>query len=322
MDELISVIVPIYNVAQYVEKCVASIVRQTYRRLEIILVDDGSTDNSGAICDRLAETEERIRVLHKSNGGLSDARNAGIEQAKGTYYVFIDSDDYIDEHMIEVLYHALYVNKADISVCGFQAVDEEGRFLEKLSSKGLKTGCYTKEYVFGESYKPDGWNYIVAWNKLYRSSIFQQIQFAKGKLHEDEFIFHHIIGQCGKIAVIEDKCYYYLQRQKSITTALYTVQRMDAVEANLLRCRFFLENKMGDCFKGTEVLAYYFLNVAIHNLEYEIIEDRLTQLQRMYRQIIWNIVFSKQYGIQGKLKRGLFCVNKKVFVGICQKEKI
>ena len=97
---------------------------------------------------------------------------------------------------------------------------------------------------------------------------------------------------------------------------------MDVIEANLIRCRFFLANKMEDCFKGTEVLAYYFLNVAIHNLEYEIIEERLTQLQKMYRQIIWNIVFSRQYGPQGKIKRGLFCINKKAFAVICKKEKI
>ena len=152
MNELISVIVPVYNVADYVEKCVKSIIKQTYNRIEIILVDDGSTDGSGEICDRLVQSDDRIHVLHKMNGGLSDARNAGIEQAKGDYYVFIDSDDYVDGHMIEALYHALYVNRADISVCGFQAVDEGGNFLSEMTSSGLKTGCYTKKYVFEESY--------------------------------------------------------------------------------------------------------------------------------------------------------------------------
>ena len=322
MDELISIIVPIYNVADYVEKCVASLVKQTYRKIEIILVDDGSTDGSGAICERLAQTDDRIQVVHKVNGGLSDARNAGIEHAKGAYYAFIDSDDYVDEHMVEALYYALLTNKAEISICGFQAVDEKGNFLSEMTSSGLMTGCYTKGYIYEESCKPYGWNYIVAWNKLYKKDLFQRIRYMKGKVHEDEFIFHYLIEQCERVAVIEDKCYYYLQRQKSITRESYTVQRMDGIEANLLRCQFFRTKKMENCFRETENIAYYFLNLAIHSLEYEIMEARLTQLQRNYRQIILSILFNRKYGIQGKLKRSLFCVNKKIFVDLCKKDKI
>ena len=123
---LVSVIVPIYNVEKYLRKCVDSILNQTYKNLEIILVDDGSPDNCGNICDEYALSDSRIRIIHKKNGGLSDARNAGLDIARGNYILFVDSDDYIDETMVEKLYEALEKEKAEMSLCSFVYVNDDG----------------------------------------------------------------------------------------------------------------------------------------------------------------------------------------------------
>lgn len=313
MKPLISVIVPIYNVEKYLPRCVESILGQTYENLELILVDDGSTDRSGEICDTYLKKDKRIKVLHKANGGLSDARNAGIEIAHGKYFSFVDSDDYIAVNMLERLYDGAISENADLTICGFQAVDESGTPIVNMSSAGLRSGSYDKLDIFRESGYSDGWNYIVAWNKLYDQKLFNAVRFQKGKLHEDEFIFHWILDQCEKIVVLEEKLYYYLQRAQSITTDNYSIRRLDAVEANLLRCKYYQKRGMKECFGDTEKVAFYWLQVGIGRLEYAEASKRFAELRILYAEILLSVLINRKIDFREKMKRLLFCTSPKIF---------
>ena len=219
---LVSVIVPVYNVEAYLDQCITSIIKQTYYNLDIILVDDESPDNCGKICDQYAFTDARIHVIHKKHGGLSEARNIGIEKAAGEYLCFIDSDDYINLEMIERLVKAIEKTSAEIAVCNF-SYEYETDYL----NFGGKT--YTaEEYQIAEEQVLSGREIMylmtkgkyafceVAWNKLYKKELFSKLKYPVGKIHEDEFLFHHLIYPCGKIAIIPYIGYHYLQRRTSI----------------------------------------------------------------------------------------------------------
>lgn len=178
MKELISVIIPVYNVEKYLNKSIESVIKQTYKELEIILVDDGSTDSSGKICDEFAQKDDRIKVIHKKNGGLSDARNAGISEAKGKYLGFIDSDDYIDKNFYEILYNVLKKYNSDISICKHRETYTD--YEENTSKLEIKEQVFNTEQalkellLFGEVN-----NY--AWNKLYKKELFNEINYPVGK---------------------------------------------------------------------------------------------------------------------------------------------
>jgi len=196
--ELISVIVPVYKVEKYLERCVRSIQKQTYENLEIILVDDGSPDQCGALCDQYAQEDGRIKVLHKQNGGLSDARNAGIELASGSYIVFADSDDWLDRDMIDLLYRVLKRSNADIAECSYRNIYRDHIMEETSCSAALTEG----DSVTALEGMLD-WKYFkpVAWNKLYKREVFGTIRYPKGRLHEDEFTTYKYFYNAEKVSV-------------------------------------------------------------------------------------------------------------------------
>lgn len=244
---MISVIVPVYKVEKYLDKCINSIATQTYRDLEIILVDDGSPDSCGFLCDEWKKRDNRILVIHKKNGGLSDARNVGIEASHGEYLSFIDSDDYIDPGMLEQLYHAITEHDAQIAVCNFTyeyADDykaEENKILREKSlfeEKLLLTG---KDFV-ERAMKDLATVSVVAWNKLYRRELFAKLKYPKGRLHEDEFVFHHLMYPCDRIVCIPYIGYHYLQRTSSIVNSeISLIRYIDVIDAYIDRGRYFLE---------------------------------------------------------------------------------
>ena len=235
----ISIIVPVYKVEKYLKKCVDSILAQTYENLEVILVDDGSPDTCPAICDEFSKKDKRIKVIHKKNGGLSDARNAGLEIATGEYIGFVDSDDFISSEMYSVLLCNLLKSKADLAICNYVRVDECGKVAVDLSMKEtLKNRCFSRKEFIEELLKPYGGYYVVAWNKLYKRKIFENIRFPYGKQHEDEFIIHHIVSKCEKIVFVEEELYYYLQREGSIMSNSFNVKFMDYGDALIDRYRF------------------------------------------------------------------------------------
>lgn len=227
----ISIIVPIYRVEKYLDDCVRSIQKQTFANLEIILVDDGSPDHCGAMCDSYAKEDSRIRVIHKSNGGLSDARNAGIEIARGEYLGFVDSDDMIAPDMYETLYHIIKQKDADIAVCGVQH-------------------CYKNSMRPADSfhsaecsvYFADTWEAIrllleakditaSCCTKLYKRAIFSDIRFPVGKLMEDAFVIVCLMERASLTAITTAKKYYYMHRENSITSIEYHSQVQDMIEA-------------------------------------------------------------------------------------------
>lgn len=234
--DLISVIVPIYKVEKYLNTCVDSIIAQTYKNLEIILVDDGSPDNCGRICDEYALKDSRIKVIHQQNGGLSAARNAGLDVATGEYIGFVDSDDYIAPDMYEKLYNALKNNNCDLSICNIICIDSSGK--KRVLFDSAESKVYYERDIMTVLCKPDIVCFITTVNRLYKQFIFNNLRFDIGKTNEDEFIAHKVFSQCSKIVVIEDFLYYYLQRDDSIMGSPLTVNRADGVEGIYKRLQF------------------------------------------------------------------------------------
>ena len=191
---LVSVIIPIYKVEPYLRQCVESVIAQTYKNLEIILVDDGSPDNCPKICDKYSQTDKRIKVIHKPNGGLSDARNAGIEIAKGDYLSFVDSDDVIHSQMIDTLMRPLIKdNTLGMSVCRSLNFEND----DELSNKTINL------YDFRDFFMKNLW--VTAWGKVYKKELFSTIKFPVGRIHEDEFTTHKVCYETKKIAYTESQ---------------------------------------------------------------------------------------------------------------------
>lgn len=216
MNKLISVIIPVFNVEKYLERCIKSIINQTYKNLEILLINDGSTDKSIEICNRYLEFDSRIILLNKENGGLSSARNLGIDKAKGEYISFVDSDDFIHELMYETLVSNLEKNDCDISIIESFDVIEDKDFIFELKNTNNSI-VYSKEEAIANYL--DG-NFIPAWGKLYRKELFESIRFPIGILNEDEAIMIRVFDSCTRNIVYQDiKLYFYLKRKSGSITS-------------------------------------------------------------------------------------------------------
>ncbi len=227
---LVSVIVPIYNVERYLDRCVESIVNQTYKNLEIILVDDGSPDNCPEMCDEWARKDNRIKVVHKPNGGLSDARNAGFEVSNGELICYIDSDDWIELNFIHSLYEAMMNAQADVVECATNYVSEDGHVLrirKTPDSVHLDKISALRKLVLEDGV------YQTVWNKLYKREVC--IPFEKGKLNEDEFFTWKVFDNINKLALVEKPMYNYLQRGGSIIQSNYSIRRLDGLRAKFER---------------------------------------------------------------------------------------
>lgn len=246
---IVSVIVPIYHVEQYLRPCIDSICGQTYRQLEILLIDDGSPDDCGCICDQYAKLDSRIIVIHKENGGLSSARNAGLDIATGTYVAFVDADDVIHPRFIETLVGACEDYGCDIAQCDFLTVSGQSSKLPLNTQRPYRflTGRQAlREMCAGT----EDAKYTIACNKAYRREHFDGIRYPAGRIHEDEFTTYRILWKARKVAVIKQYLYYYLQRAGSIMGGAYSPKRLDALDAFRERLAFLKENKL-----ETEYLA-------------------------------------------------------------------
>lgn len=214
MNDLISVILPIYKVEKYLKKCIESILTQTYKNLDIILVDDGSPDKCGEIIEEFRKKDKRIRTIHQNNGGLSAARNNGIKIANGKYIVCIDSDDWIEKDMIEVLYKNIVNTNSDISICEFIEEDEYGKILsnKKYNNEIIE---FSSIEALRSLIKQD----ILtnhAWNKLYKKNLFDEIEYPKGQLMEDVSTTYKLFEKANKIVYQNTVLYHYIQRGTSI----------------------------------------------------------------------------------------------------------
>ena len=242
MLEKVSIIVPVYKVEQYLKRCIESLIHQTYKNIELILVDDGSPDSCGGICDEYATSDNRIKVIHKKNGGLSEARNFGIDSATGNYITFVDSDDFVSENYIEYLLYLLKENNAQISICGFVKFTKEEEIIKnqpKDNPKVLSSVDALKE-IYGKS----GAVYIISCGKLYTRNLFESIRFPIAKLHEDEFITYKLFYYAERIVYSEQMNYYYFIRNDSITGEPFSIKKLDYIEALEKRLEFFKQNSM------------------------------------------------------------------------------
>lgn len=223
---LVSMIIPVYNVAPYLRRCLDSVLRQTYTNLEILLIDDGSSDGSGAICDEYAGKDARVCVVHKENGGLSDARNSGLKQAAGEYVSFIDSDDYVADQYVELLLGKLQQYQADVSICGY---------LEFNGMEALKADENAAEMVFDRKTALENLLYqkyytTSAWGRLYRRELWKDIWFPKGKLYEDLAVIYRVFAKSSKAVYLERRLYYYFQRPGSIIRSFDPKNALDRVD--------------------------------------------------------------------------------------------
>lgn len=252
MNPLISVIVPIYNVEKYLARCVDSIVNQTYKNLEIILVDDGSPDCCPQMCDDYAEKDSRIKAVHKKNGGLSDARNAGMAVATGEYISFIDSDDYVSDDFFECLLDVMNKENSDIAECSVVKFYEDNRFDEFSDDLSVKT--YDTQDAMSALIAENPFHQHV-WNKLYKTELVKDIPYAVGKLNEDEFWTYRVFGRANKVARLNKTMYYYFQRSSSIMGVGYNIRRLDALEGKVNRQKY-IENNFPDLSTQAKIDLY------------------------------------------------------------------
>lgn len=235
-DTKISVIVPVYNVEKYLSRCLESIINQTYKNLEIIIIDDGSFDNSPEICDFYAQKDNRIEVIHKENGGLSSARNAGVDISTGQYITFVDSDDFIRDNYIEYLHDICIKNKSDIVQCRFEIGSKDD--FSEIDLEKEEVYIYSNiEALCNRKLK------VTACAKLYRRDIIKGTKFPIGIINEDDATYYKFIYNASKISITSKKLYYYYQSNNSITRNDLNYKRTDFIDIYIDRIKYFKEKK-------------------------------------------------------------------------------
>ena len=317
MDSLISIIVPIFNVDRYLDECIYSIVNQTYKNLEIILVNDGSTDESGKICSDWEKKDIRVKVIHQENQGVAEARNKGLDIAKGDYIGFIDPDDYIHSRMYEFLYNAMIDQDGDIAICQEEAF-EDGKDPVKLDLEEYHFDTVVSKidvYQKLISFYPSSITFV--WKKLYKKEIIENRRFQKGKLIEDAFFAVDVLPYARKIIQISDRLYYYRLRNNSISHAPNLKTYEDLSEAIEYQTKMMIQQ--GDR-SLTESSAAFFLNkLALLETKAYYGEDKVSQkfLRKLFlekykqyigyiknQKILLKLVLAKYFsGIYHKLKK-------------------
>lgn len=301
MNAKISVIVPVYNVEQYLSRCVNSIINQSFRNLEIILVDDGSSDRCGEICDTYAALDPRIRVIHKKNGGLSDARNYGIDVATGEYLAFVDSDDYIAEDMYEKMLNRLLIDDSDMVVCNYYRFDEGNNANIGCGYLEIEDHLLTRQEAF-DFYIEHGGDYVSAWNKLYKRSIFSVLRYPLGKKYEDTFIIHEILNRCTRISHMSEPLYFYIMRQGSILHEKFGIRDLDIGEA------FIDQYKFARRINLQRFRDYCCAKLSYRFEDWKPLVKQDKALMKRYNELKWQALFLlferdawKDYSIKGKI---------------------
>lgn len=277
-NDLISIIIPVYKVEKYLEKCIESVLKQTYTNLQIILVDDGSPDNCGKICDEYAKKDSRIEVIHKANGGLSDARNVGISKAKGRYIGFVDSDDYIKEDMYEILLNLIKKYDADVSICNLYDVID-GNECIRNKENGIREYSrldILKEVLLDKNIQS------YAWNKLYKKELFDEIKYPIRKKYEDIGTTFYLFEKCNKIVVTSEPEYYYLKRADSLVNNVTESTILDYTEIIIQRYLYIKQN-----IKELRKYNNYYLAktlITAHN-DIENLENISEEMQQIYKKL-------------------------------------
>lgn len=314
----ISVIVPCYNVSTYLDKCVESITKQTYKNLEIILVDDGSTDDTGDKCDLWGKKDNRIKIYHKKNGGLSSARNYGIDHCSGDYIAFVDSDDFIHPNMYESMYNCLISTNSDITICRFK------KFYENDNTVDFKCdNCVIElndSQIMNELLKGSYSDH--AWNKLYKKELFSKIRYPEGKNFEDIGTTYKILDISNKICIINNEYYGYLIRGNSITGKISLKSLYDMTDLVNERFDYLLNNSFVDknilIANKIHYIYLYFLNIAKffvndkfetekYKIEYDFYKKNYSKAKKIHLNDI---------RLKDKILKKLLFLNKNLFISI------
>ncbi len=310
-EELVSIIVPVYNVENYLERCLNSIVAQTYKNMEIILVNDGSKDNSKEICKKFQKSDNRIKYIEQENQGLSAARNNGLNASKGKYVIFIDSDDFVNINFVKELYMALINTNSDIAICNYKKVFDSTVDMYKKDNGLIQS--FTGKNKFYNLYNDKSTITTVAWNKIYKREIFKNTKYPVGKVHEDEFVIYDVLNNAKKITYTSCEYYYYFQRENSIT-AKYNKKRLDILEAFDNRLKVFSNTNEKMLYSYT-LYNYFYQLVYQYNMmnkyfenEGKIRGDIYNKIQEMKKEFFVNVyinplkkvkVFLKMWNIKG-----------------------
>ena len=263
----ISVVVPVYKVEKYIHRCVDSILNQTFPDFELILVDDGSPDSCGAICDEYAKKDSRVVVIHQENGGLSAARNAGIDWAfansDSQWLTFIDSDDWVHPQYLERVYCVAVEKKCDLAMCDYERVYENTEKSLVTKQVFMKNEILSNRQAVDKLASNEWWLYVHAWGKLYLKSNFKAIRFPEGYTHEDNAIVHSLMFSCKQVACVSDTLYYYWQHTASIMGDYNNPQHIDDLVALADRIKFadqygFMELKEYTSIDFDKVFWRYF----------------------------------------------------------------
>lgn len=306
---IISIIVPVYNVEMYLEKCIESILGQTFENFELILVDDGSSDNSAIICDEYSKKDKRIKVIHKENGGLSSARNIGLDLAKGEYIGFVDSDDFISPNMFNELYNMIIKNNYDLAICNFLPV-KQGELVFNTYIESNSVEEFEGSEILNQLYGPQNVQFVVAWNKLYKKELFNELRYEVGKLCEDEYIIHRILYKCKKVIYSSEIMYYYTQRENSIMSTVSAKRIIDVSEALEDRINFFKEMK---CFSLYQKAVNTYVHFVI--LECRKASDSKIKLvlSSSIRKWIYVMLKGNHFSLKEKLAIIVLAINHKLY---------
>lgn len=311
-DEKVSVIVPVYNVEKYLRRCLDSIINQTYQNLEIILVDDGSPDNCGAICDEYAVKDQRVRVIHQENGGLSAARNAGLDCISGEYIVFVDSDDWISEIMIESLLERCLAENADLAICDVAVYDNEKGV--KPHESPITDATLSQAELVQKMTENQAWHYIIACNKLYRRDIFLTLRFPNGFIHEDAAVAHRIAGECQTIVTVAKELYFYRQNPASITGSAFSISRTDNLSALSDRIQYAYHKKWSNMWNETAsryVYSFFDLYFRFENSRGNTVY--FNRMEASLRTALPYLIQSNMVSIRHKLYLLLIRINPSIY---------
>ena len=314
MDPIISIIVPIYNVGKYLPRCIESILNQTFNNFELILVNDGSTDNSGVVCDDYAKKDTRIKIVHKSNGGVSSARNAGLYVAKGEYIGFVDPDDYIDKNMYEKLYRLCIDNNSDIAICRFNR-EINGKIQNKESTEEIIE--LNNMEAMNELFKGNLYRFSLC-NKLFSKKCFNDVLFPEERIHEDLSTTYKLFANSKKAVYINYCGYIYVRRENSILTSTYNEKRLQAFIAWDEIIEFIDKNY----YEIIEQVIATFTYWCVDNILYILNQVNNSKKKNNYLNIIQkyttkyyiyikrNNILSRSY----KLRIRIFNINYKLFI--------
>jgi len=311
---LISVIVPVYNVEPYVLHCINSIREQTYKKIEILLIDDGSTDQSGRLCDEAASLDTRIKVFHTINKGLSQARNTGLKKALGDYIFFVDSDDYIEPETLETLLCLALDKHADIACCGIVIDYEDGRksqpfttgLMQLFEKRSALEAMITEKNICS-----------VAWNKLYKREVIEGFYYPENKYHEDEFLTYKILDSASLTAFIPDLFYHCLEREGSITKQLQRSGSLLRLEALMERMEYFEQKNEKKLVVLTQIEYLNYLKYLYRTVTFDKKEMRAykNKLKRMYLALLRKIYSEHAMSFRQKLHAALSFIKLLVLHG-------